>query len=305
MENKKLLSKWLNDNITNNELEKLKTSPEHASYIKIAEATSFLSPPEFNSTANFDIISSKIELQKNTKVRRLNPLKTFIKVAAVLAMVFASYIFVSSLDTTIHTEIAEKETFLLPDASQVVINANSTISYNKNSWAKNRMLQLDGEAYFKVKKGEKFSVKTSNGIVQVLGTQFNVFSRNNQFYINCFEGLVSVSYLDKVIKLPAKNVLHIEDGIVSLHTKTNTNIPSWTKEESYFENTTLAVVLSEIESQYPIKITTKNLNVTTRFSGAFTHTDLPLALQSVCEPLNLGFTINKEEVTVYAKNSKK
>ncbi|MGV6828897.1 MAG: FecR family protein [Flavobacteriales bacterium] len=306
MENKKLLSKWLNNEINSEELKKLTASKEYASYIKIAKATAKLSPPVFNSTVNFDAINSKIKQQKSVKVRTFLPLKTVIQIAAIFAILFASYVFVSNLDTTISTKIAEKETFLLPDESQVVLNANSSIRYQKNSWNNNRELNLDGEAYFKVKKGKKFSVKTSNGVVQVLGTHFNVFSRENFFYIKCFEGLVSVSFNDTLIKLPAKNTLQIEQGVVLAHSKINSENPSWIDNESYFKNTTLALVLQEIERQYPVTINTKNINVSTRFSGTVTHTDLSLALQAVCEPLNLDFSINNnDEVTIYAKSSKK
>jgi ferric-dicitrate binding protein FerR (iron transport regulator) len=47
------------------------------------------------------------------------------------------------------------------------------------------------EAYFQVKKGQTFSVNTTDGVVKVLGTHFNVKQRKNYFEVNCFEGLVS------------------------------------------------------------------------------------------------------------------
>lgn len=301
-----LLSKWLNNDVSQEELEVLKASPEYASYLKIAEATSRLTPPEFNSNSNFEAIGRGINNQGETKVVRLNPIKTILKIAAVFAVLFVGYLYVDSLNTTIGTEIAEQETFLLPDDSEVVLNANSEISYNKNDWDTSRELSLEGEAYFKVSKGEKFSVNTPNGIVEVLGTQFNVYSRGNAFFIDCFEGLVSVSFKDTIIKLPAGNHLKVEDGQFVSHIQSKKEIPAWTADESNFENVTLALVLKEIESQYPVKIATKNININRRFTGTFTHKNLDLALKSICDPLNLTFTIDgKEDVTLYAKGSKK
>lgn len=297
-----LLAKWLNKNITNEELTELKSSSEYATYIKIAEATSKLKIPSFNIDANFKAISSQIKLKD--KVIRLKPMATFLKIAAVITVLFTVYLFINSLDTTIETKIAEKQYFLLPDDSKVVLNANSTINYNKKDWKKNRELTLNGEAYFNVSKGKKFLVITQLGIVNVLGTQFNVLARDDNFYIKCYEGLVSVSFNDTIIKLSAGKKLKIENGVLIKHYKNNTSSPGWIANESSFDNTTLAIVLKEFERQYPIKITTEKINVNKRFSGSFTHNNLNLALKSVCDPLNLSFTINGEDVTIYAKDNK-
>ena len=297
-----LLAKWLNKDITNKELTELKSSSEYATYIKIAEATSKLKIPSFNIDANFKAISSEIKLKD--KVIRLKPMATFLKITAVIAVLFSVYLFINSLDTTIETKIAEKQYFLLPDDSKVVLNANSSIIYNKRDWKKSRELSLNGEAYFNVSKGKKFLVITQLGIVNILGTKFNVLARDNNFYIKCYEGLVSVSFNDTIINLSAGKKLKIENGVLIKHYKNNTSSLVWIANESSFDNTTLAIVLKEFERQYPIKITTENINVNKRFSGSFTHNNLNLALKSVCDPLNLSFTINGEDVFIYAKDNK-
>ena len=300
-----LLAKWLNNDISNKELEELNASPAYASYIKIAEATSQFTTPDFDLESNFEAISKRLNQEKEVKVVRFKPYATFLKIAAVFAIIFAGYLYIDSLSTTVTTQIAEKETFFLPDNSEVVLNANSEINYNKKNWSNSRAINLKGEAYFKVSKGNKFSVNTNNGIVEVLGTQFNVYNRQNSFYINCFEGLVSVAFNDTIIKLPAGQQLKVEEGRFISHSNINNDSPAWTTNESNFENVTLALVLKEIESQYPVKITTKNINVNKRFSGTLTHNNLNLALKSICDPLNLAFSINgKEDVTLYAKGSK-
>ncbi len=297
-----LLAKWLNDEITIEELEMLKASPEYASYIKIAETVSKFKTPPFNDNENFDAISKK--LKTKGKVVTSKPIAMFLKIAAVITILLVGYLFINSLDTTIETKIAEKQTFSLPDNSLVTLNANSLVNYNKKNWNENRELTLDGEAFFKVREGKKFTVNTSQGKVYVIGTQFNVFARDNFFYINCYEGRVNVAFNDTVVQLPAGNIIKIENNMLVLHTLTKVTTSAWTTDESNFENATLATVLKEFERQYPINITTQNINVTKRFSGTFTHNDLNLALKSVCEPLNLAYTINGEEdVTLYAKGS--
>jgi len=309
MKHDELLTKWLNNEISEAELELLKSSPEYASYIRIAEAASKLSPPNFNEKETLTAITSKAlfqsDDQKDRSVRPLRSMKTFLRIAAVFAILFTGFHLINTMDTSVKTSIAEKMNIELPDRSEVVLNAQSEIKFNKKNWNDNRNISLNGEAFFKVSKGNTFNVRTAQGTVSVLGTQFNVFSRDDKLYINCYEGLVSVSLNNTNIELQAGKELKIENGLIIYHDSSNTENPSWLSDESYFENATLALVLQEIERQYPIKITTDNVNVEKRFTGAFTHKDLDLALKSVCDPLNLAYSINgNDDVILYAKGNK-
>jgi ferric-dicitrate binding protein FerR (iron transport regulator) len=300
MDKEYILHKWMNDEASIDEIEQLKSSSEYALYMEIAEASAQFEVPIIDIETNFNVINSKIKAKR--KVRKLNPLYTVLKVAATLAIIFASYIYLENSNTTIRTQIAEKQSFLLPDDSEVALNANSVIEYNRKKWNDHRELTLDGEAYFKVSKGSTFKVNTPAGIVTVLGTEFNVYARDKAFYINCYEGLVSVTLKDTLIKLPAGDKLMIENGVLIMHsTGIPTTIPSWTINESTFSNTEIALVLEELKRQYSIKLTTKFNGTDHRFTGSFTHSDLSLALKSICNPLHLAYTIEEESVTIYAK----
>jgi ferric-dicitrate binding protein FerR (iron transport regulator) len=192
----------------------------------------------------------------------------------------------------------------LPDDSEVVLNADSKITYNKKNWDDTRELSLDGEAYFKVTKGNKFSVKTVEGTVSVLGTQFNVFARNGFLTVACYEGLVSVSFNDKEIKVPAGSKIQIENGNLVMNHTNEIPSPVWLSNESNFESAPLSLVLKELERQFPIKVTVGKVVPDHRFSGTFTHTSLELALQAICGPLHLNYEINKNgTVFINAKNS--
>ena len=300
MDKEYILHKWMNDEASVDEIEQLKSFPEYALYMEIAEASAQFEVPIIDAETNFDVINSKIKVKG--KVRNLNPLYTVLKVAAALAIIFASYIYFQNSNTTIRTQIAEKQNFLLPDNSEVALNANSVIEYNTKKWNDQRELTLDGEAFFKVTKGSTFKVNTSAGIVTVLGTEFNVYARDKAFYISCYEGLVSVALKDTLIKLPAGDKLMIENGALLLHTSNIPNTsPSWTANESSFNNTEIALVLEELKRQYSIKLTTKFNGIDHRFTGSFTHSDLNLALKSICNPLHLAYTIEEESVTIYAE----
>ena len=68
-----------------------------------------------------------------------------------------------------------KEQCRLADGSDVWINTGSTIRYAAD-FADDRIVELEGEAYFSVERDEEhpFIVKTGSLTVEVLGTEFNV-----------------------------------------------------------------------------------------------------------------------------------
>lgn len=66
-------------------------------------------------------------------------------------------------------------TFMLPDSSEVTLNANSELRYPTNFNGEEREVFLKGEGYFEVRKKEiPFVVRTSEVSVKVYGTKFNV-----------------------------------------------------------------------------------------------------------------------------------
>ena len=298
MEKDYILHKFLNQTATAEEIEQLKNDPNYASYIKIAEATTHFEAPEFDKEATFKAISEKV--QQKPKVKKLNPFTAILKVAAVFAVLIAGYLYINSLGTTISTSVAEKETFNLPDGSEVALNANSTVTYKKNEWNTHRNLNLTGEAYFKVTKGNTFTVQTKNGSVTVLGTQFNVFTRDSKLNVVCYEGLVSVSFNDSLVQVPAGKSLQVIEGKLISENLTKAVAPAWIDNESSFENATLATVLDELQRQYDINVKAPKNLLNKRFSGSFTHTDINLALQLICAPLNITYTIKEDQVTLYA-----
>lgn len=139
---------------------------------------------------------------KSHKIYRLNP--RLIKAAVVLLVLITSYLFISEfflsevVVTSGYGEIVRVE---LPDKSIVNLNANSSITYPRN-WdlRKNRMVHLEGEAFFKVRKdeeyGKKFVVHTRDLYVEVLGTEFNVNTRKLSSQVFLQTGIVKLSTKD-------------------------------------------------------------------------------------------------------------
>ena len=99
----------------------------------------------------------------------------------------------------------------LPDGSIVTLNKNSQLSANFSG--ETRAVNLKGEAFFKVEPNPKkpFIIKINNITVKVVGTSFNVKSRNEHTLIIVETGIVKVSRADQSIELRKGEKIDITD----------------------------------------------------------------------------------------------
>ena len=249
------LAKWLNNELTDSELQGFVSQPEYATYSKIKEFSAQLTVPQ----ADMDALYQNIERNKNkdrqTKVRQLNPWMA--RIAAVLVLALgATFFFYTTHTTTQLAAAGERDSFMLPDNSEVVLNAGSEAEYREWNWGGNRTVELNGEAYFKVAKGKMFDVVTPLGTVTVIGTQFNVKARNGRLDVSCFEGKVRVISGNNVTLLTPGKIIAFENGKqLPLKPVVEGTKPGWINYETSFNSESLQNVISEMERQYKMTIT--------------------------------------------------
>lgn len=293
------LAKWLNDELTEAELAEFKKSDAFATYQKIRDTAATLEAPEFD----LDKAWASLELQKKTerpKVFTLAPFKPFLKIAAVVSVLLAaSFIYLSTLNESVSTGYAENKSITLPDNSEIVLNAESEVSYSEKNWDSKRNISLSGEAYFKVAKGQQFTVATDQGTVTVLGTQFNVEARENYLEVSCFEGLVSVTFNGAETKLPAGNSFLAINGHSTAQKVLVNGSPSWLTNESSFKSVPLNYVLDELQRQYDLRVKTEGIDLNQLYTGSFSNENLNLALKSISIPLQIKFKLEGNKVLFY------
>jgi len=284
------LGRWANNDLTKDELTYFEQSPNFEIYKKIYNRTEYFKPVSFDTDSGFGNLKNSLLNTPKTKVVSIFNKTNYIigGIAASLVLLFGIFFFGTSNEVISSTGIAEKTEIALPDGSIVKLNANSTLSYNKKTFTENRNIDLEGEAYFKVAKGSKFTVSSSQGTVTVLGTQFNVITRNNLFETICYEGKV------KVNSKKTEKILNPTDGIRFLDNKEedlkiNTNEPSWISNLSYFSKIKLEIIIAELQNQYNVKINSKKINVNQIVTTYFTHTDLNKALETIFLPLKVKY----------------
>ncbi len=285
MEDNYTLAKWLNNELEGDELKAFEASEEFADYKKIKEYSAQLKTPDFDEEKLFKTILS--HKKKESKVIPFQKSWLF-KIAAVLifslGIIFASRNFVSFTESA---QNGKKTSFILPDNSEVVLNSGSEIQYKKWNWSTERKLNLEGEAFFKVAKGKKFEVATDLGKVTVLGTQFNVKSRNKRIDVTCFEGRVKVNYnLEEVILTKGMSVA-FEDGKKIAISNPTSSQPTWLSNEISFSKEKLSTILEEISRQYNITVECKENPSNQDFSGSIPMDNLAVALEIITNTYHL------------------
>lgn len=294
MNREELISKWLDNDLNDQELQALKNLEDYDDLIQLNTSLQAFKADDYDTPKELENVLSKIKSKKTqTKTHWIKP---FMRVAAILAICFSLYYYTTTLDTTITTEFAQKTTIELPDASSVSLNAKSLLAFNKNHWKKERDVELEGEAFFKVAKGSSFKVITKLGTVTVYGTQFNVKQRDNYFEVICYEGLVGVTYNSKETKLKPGDSFLIIDGKIIAKEKENRSTPSWLNNESTFKSLPYKTIISEFERQYGVDITLLNVDSTQLFTGNFTHNNLEIALKSITLPLRLTYSKTNDTI---------
>ncbi|MBV7270010.1 FecR family protein [Winogradskyella luteola] len=285
MKREELIKKWLDNNLNAKELKAFEQLQDYNELIQMNSALKSFKAPEFSVENSYENLKPKLK-----HINSNNWLKPILRIAAMLAICFSVYYYSTGSDTEINTQIAQSTKVNLPDTSIVHLNANSTLSFNERSWDNNREVQLNGEAFFKVAKGQVFDVLTTSGTVSVLGTQFNVKQRNDYFEVTCYEGLVAVTHNGESVKLHPGDTFRKIDGKLITTEKEIVTRPTWLRGESSFKTVPLILVIAELENQYGIKILAPKIDTQRLFTGSFTHKNLDLALQSVTIPLNLSYS---------------
>lgn len=219
-------------------------------------------------------------------------------IAASIALIFGvNYFFFQQ--TSITSSGQEIVSHTLPDESVVTLNANSTIDYD--SKFNQRVIALNGEAFFEVQKGSSFIVNTKHGDIEVLGTSFNIFSRDSFLIVSCATGKVEVSTKTDSQVLVAGQQTALRANELILESVTPTLIQNWSADETKFSKTSLSIVLSSLSHYYDIRVKNEFIDLAPlEFTGSFLHTDLEKAVKMVLVPFNIKYKIvDQKELILY------
>jgi len=303
MDKNYLIEKWLRDELTETEKQSFNKLDDADLNNLIIDNAKLFKASSVSKVDSFNTFKENYDAEKET-VKQLNWRNPFLRIASIVVISLGIYFtFLNNPESIFETLSSEKISVELPDHSKVDLNAQSSIAFNSKNWKNNRVLKLQGEAYFKVAKGKLFDVKTKQGIITVVGTQFNVKQRDNYFEVICFEGIVKVSSNNITKQLVAGETFQILDGKFT-ESKTTASSPKWLENMSEFKAIPFEEVLAELERQYDVQITIKGADINRLFTGGFMHNNLENALKAITQPMNMTYNLNSSNLVIIheAKN---
>lgn len=165
--------------------------------------------------------------------------------------------------------IPRGETFkvILSDGTEVLLNSDSRLSYPTVFKGKERVVSLEGEAYFNVTKDAEhpFIVNSGNVQVRVLGTEFNMCSYSpDDVRITLIEGKVAVSdtcSLQSVEMKPGQSAHLVSDGTFAVEEVDTESFLYWKEGFFYFDDVTLVDMMKEIGKWYNIDVDFRNSEI--------------------------------------------
>lgn len=238
--------------------------------------------------------------------------------------------------SSVVTKNGNRTKIVLPDGSQVWLNAGSNLDYNNSTFNKDlREVSLNGEAYFDVTKNEAkpFIIHTKKMDVKVVGTSFNVRSYNDEkvAVAALIRGSIEVTLKDrkdqKIVLKPNEKISINTEEEKQISTKNsekiaikqksaipqivvnelkanpiNNIIPeiAWTQNRLYFEDQSLEDIVPMLEKWFSkaVIIQTQGLKKI-RYTGNFENETIENVLSYLKLSRPFNFKIENESVVIY------
>ncbi|MGV3764080.1 FecR family protein [Parapedobacter sp.] len=181
---------------------------------------------------------------------------------------------------------------VLSDGTRVWLNAASSLKYPSKFNGNERIVELEGEAFFEVNKqqGKPFKVISDDQIVEVLGTQFNVSGYPDERHTKTtlVTGRVQVASrtnLGSPMAIKPGQQSIVQDGNIHITTADTNQIIAWKQGIFHFESTPLEEMLKQIARWYDVHIVYKKGIPNETFTGKFRR---DVSLEGVIDILRLS-----------------
>lgn len=267
----------------NKELEKLLSNKELKEDFRDAEKihanlSNLKSLSEISSSGSWHRISDYF--QKRT-------VRLFLSVSKYAAVITIAFIVGNLVSTKwfsgnenqqfaeVRVPLGQMSAITMYDGTEVWLNSGTTLKYAKDFGNKNRNIELNGEAFFKVSHSEMpFKVSLKNCEIEVLGTSFNAVSFEDDEYsqITLVEGEVQLNTLngELITRLEPSRQIVLSNDLKDIKLRSvNTDFyKSWAKGRIVFHEEKLADIAERLERWYNVDIQLEGAETgNIRFSG--------------------------------------
>lgn len=201
---------------------------------------------------------------------------------------------------------------LLSDGTLVHLNAGTTLRYpEKFLKGNNRLVFVDGEAYFDVAKDKKhpFIVNAKGVNIRVTGTEFNVSCYKEDENINTVlvEGSISLYQVNKLYD--AKSVTKVVPGELAVWNKTKKKLAiakvdvsiytEWKEGVLVFKHMKFKDIVIKLERHFNVKIKNNNQKLNNEiFTARFENASIEHILKSFKDIYGINYSIVNNQIII-------
>ena len=318
-----LLTKYISDSTTKEELEELKIHINISDDEKVLSELSVLwenHPAEKIQDPSVLKEAFKI-IEVNTRTQTIRKqLNVLLRIAGILLLpvlcTLVTYLYMDKQvqpfinnQVMVEAQNGHRAAVILPDGSKVNLNSGSYISYQQSFGKKAREVKLSGEAFFEVTKDpkKKFIVHTEYINIEVLVTTFNVYAyeRENTVEMVLLTGKVKINtnkapYQSYYVKPNEKISLDKQSGSLKIK-KTDARFETaWLRDEMVFRSERLETVFDKLERKYGVTIQYDNLKQDNdRFTGSFNNEEITGILDILKIHYHFSYKVQGNKIKIY------
>lgn len=257
-------------------------------------------------------------IHNNRTIRFLAIAASLIIICSISILYFYTPYSKTKSQNIVATKKGSKTNLVLPDGTQVWINADTKLTYDKTFGEQTREINLSGEAYFDVVKDKEhpFIVHTNTIDVKALGTAFNVrcYTDESNAQATLLRGAIEVSLTNdhgrKIVLKPNEKVV-VQNQVQAVNKKYNrsqlileqtkssdgdssTLDVQWMQNRLAFDQNTLEDIAVSLERWYNIKVVIRNPSLKERrISGVFEDKSLQRVMEALKLAGRFNYTINE------------
>lgn len=185
----------------------------------------------------------------------------------------------------------------LPDGSKVYLNRNSEFSYLSNFGGRKRNVSLTGEAFFEIAPdaSKPFIIDAGNAKVRVVGTSFNVITRNIESAVEVFvktgKVMLSSKTGSKSLALDPGFIGTMDSEISEKTLNKNPNYLSWKTGLLVYNGQKLDVVFSDLKRVYNMDIEVADSSILENtWTSPIDNQPQETIIRLICASFNLSYT---------------
>jgi transmembrane sensor len=202
--------------------------------------------------------------------------------------------------------VGEQKKIVLPDGTSVILNSNTSLSYNKEFNEKARAVQLNGKAFFKVARNEQkpFTVFSGKYSTTALGTAFYVSGDSSENYtVKLLEGKVKLNSFDsketELLNAGEEGLWKPGDKKFLKQIYDSAYLNRWLSGRINFHKTPAPEAFSILQEWYGVEIVDNRKNkLNTAINGTYENVLLEDILKVICFSLNCQTTYEQDKIII-------